>query len=153
MIRRTVSLFLIPLFVLQGMAFSHSHGGSGVQEPPGHDYAPHFHFGFFLGSHGLHPQHGHDSVPDNPEGEAADQQVPGQDHDSDAVYVIDLAIAGRTAPPSDPASWQSLLTPICTVMVGMIATPSAGPPAQSMPPPFPGRFGCPLFLQTLELLL
>ena len=78
---RAVSSILILLLLVSQSFFSvpHSHAGSSIAEPDGHDARPHVH---------LHDAHHHGHHDDSDEMPAStSEHVP--DHDSDAVYASD----------------------------------------------------------------
>ena len=94
---RLVSLLLIPFFVL-GQAMPHTHAGTGVTEPNGHDLRPHVHLNGY--THGHHHPHGHAHSHDDDHNHAAPREqastgeragpisrlIPSTDHDSDTIY-------------------------------------------------------------------
>lgn len=81
---RLPSLLLIPFFVL-GQTLPHSHGGTGVVEPNGHELRPHVHV--YSHGHGhSHDQHHEYGVARNLI--ALDGSIaPASDHDSNAIYL------------------------------------------------------------------
>lgn len=82
---RLLSILLIPFFVL-GPALPHSHAGSGVVTPDGHELHPHVHL------HG-HDHHAHVKSNDHHvDGEASGDGVldSSDEHDSDAIYLGSL---------------------------------------------------------------
>jgi hypothetical protein len=114
---RLVSLLLIPIFML-GHELPHSHAGTGVVEPEGHSLRPHVHVS--VDHDHDHDDDGHkhhhtgsQSEPDSSEtATTATLSVP-TDHDSDAVYFVDIDwTASRTVagPQIDTTTlvWTSL---------------------------------------------
>lgn len=82
---RFLTLLLIPLLLL-GRPVPHSHAGSGIVSPDGHDLRPHVHL--HSDHHGHH--HGHHSH-DRSSHKTDDKDrkvelVPVADHDANAVY-------------------------------------------------------------------
>lgn len=161
--RRIVPSILVLMQLAQGMAFSHSHVGTGVAEPAEHSQRPHFHFGGFCShrhdhedehSHPHHPHHHDDGqVPgEEPASDGQLPQIPPADHDSNAVYVSDGAVSDRALPRASSEPWHQLFLSIDTAIPRISTVPAVTPP-QSLPPPFPGQFSCPIFLQTLALLI
>ncbi len=102
---RLVSLLLILLLVL-GQPLIHSHAGSGVFEPGGHDLRPHVHLAAHSHQHdaphgddehhheGDHPRDS-DNHEQSPEGEAVSPLV---DHDSDAIYLLASTAVSASVP-------------------------------------------------------
>lgn len=106
---RLTSLLLIPFFVL-GQAVPHTHAGTGVTEPNGHDLRPHVHLNGHTHDHHhphghAHPHgqahsHGHAHSHDDDHNHAAlheqastgeqagpnSRLIPPTNHDSDAIY-------------------------------------------------------------------
>ncbi|MCA9212461.1 MAG: hypothetical protein KDB27_05320 [Planctomycetales bacterium] len=74
---RAISSILIPLLLLSQSLFSvpHSHAGSSIVEPDGHDSRPHVH---------LHDTDQHGDHESGSETQSSSEQLP--DHDSDAIY-------------------------------------------------------------------
>lgn len=74
---QVVSSILIPLLLLSQSLFSvpHSHAGSSIVEPDGHDARPHVH---------LHDVHHHGDQESGSETQSSSEQ--SSDHDSDAIY-------------------------------------------------------------------
>lgn len=88
---RAIALFLIPFFVL-GPALPHSHAGSGVVAPEGHDLRPHVHLpGLDHHSH----DDGHRHHADDDDQSRRDSLESSADHDSDAIYLAssDLSLS------------------------------------------------------------
>src|SRR5262249_27621230 len=107
MIRRAISLLLVPMLLLQGMSFAHSHGGTGVYEPPGHDHTPHVHWYLFATpAHQHHEDQDHvQDADDDDDGDvAADPKTPATDHDDDALYVSVSLMLGWPGYSSQAAS-------------------------------------------------
>lgn len=112
--QKLMSSLLIPLLLVsQSLSFApHSHAGTSVAEPHGHDVRPHFHVG-----HGHHHHHSADDHHDAHDGQRA-PEVPA-DHDSDAVYANDvhLITAGKVLKIASPgfASWIARIDRACSV--------------------------------------
>jgi len=156
MMPRIVSYLLVCLQFVQALALPHSHAEAGATEPADHARRPHIHLGGLL-SH----RHGLEEGPNPPDhdeeragGAAAvsEQPPPAAHHDSDAVYVSDETLAERTSSRQQAEPWHRLPASLDTVNP-QISAPSGAAPPWSWPPPYPGHFRCPLFLQTLALLL
>jgi hypothetical protein len=110
--------------------------------------------------HGHHHGHGHshslhhDAIDqESPTTESNDDTSFGQDpdHDSDAVYVTEVFVIGKpfrwilditSLPLILWATWSSL-----DALVGPVQAP------HNLPPPFHDCSACPIYLQTLALLI
>lgn len=152
--RYLLPMILIGIQLAQGMAVPHSHAGTGVAEPAEHAQRPHFHL--CLPSHHEHPHghcHPHRGIGEEPLTLPADPEVPPADHDSDAVYFSDALPVGRVMSSSGASDhWQQFL-PAPGVMMPSVATLPAVVPPRSLSPPGGGHFHCPIYLQTLALLI
>src|SRR5262245_25189565 len=132
---RLVSLLLVPFVLLaQGSGFAHSHGGTGVAEPPGHDFRPHVHLGLGgahhhdHGGHHHHPGDDDDSCDDNPL-----RPAPAGDHDDDAVYLPNLvSVSIRPQSLESPAK---VFSPALTFGSTGAAPAAAHRPWLAHPPP------------------
>ena len=80
---RTLNLILIPFFVL-GPALPHSHAGSGIVAPDGHELRPHVHL--YGHDHHTHDD-GHCHHADDDDQSRGDSLESSADHDSDAIYL------------------------------------------------------------------
>lgn len=162
MIHRVVSLLLVPMLLLQGVSFAHSHDGTGVEEPDEHAQTRHLHCPLF-GTHS-HPHHHdgehhhHDDQDDSdadaaPQGgdDTSGQQAPARDHDDDAVYAPEAmtnSVPGQQW--SGSAGWFALVTTLGMVFTSIAPVP---PPPRTHPPPLLPFGDCPLYLRTLTLLI
>lgn len=84
---RLITLLLIPIFLL-GRPMPHSHAGTGIAEPNGHNLRPHIHL------HSDHHWHDHDHQSHDRSSDKAGEQEHSVDlllvaeHDADAVYFV-----------------------------------------------------------------
>src|SRR4051812_32728681 len=70
MFRRALSLFLVPLLLLQGLGLAHSHGASSAATGA-HGQSPHFHWGALVWEyHACHGGHQHDDNDDDDDDDA-----------------------------------------------------------------------------------
>jgi hypothetical protein len=177
MARRVVSSSLVFLLLAQGVAMPHSHAGTGIAEPAGHDHRPHFHFSWswlFPGHrhddgnadhdshhHGHH--HGHSHSHPHPHDDATsqdqrspatepdDEPIPGEDHDADAVYLADVFVIGKALRWVHDSPSLSLLLGATWATWDVLAREVQAP--DNLPPPFIDCSPCPIYLQTLALLI
>lgn len=170
MLRRVVTALLVLVLPIQGIALPHSHAGT---EPAGHDRLAHWHLSFAcvpwicdhddetdVLRHGHGHRYGHrhshrhdsediDDQPANPEGNR--ESVPVGHHDDDAAYLPDAVVTGKVS----RLIQDSASMPFGFFMPGpdLYAPdiPSLRVPRTLGPPV--GRFCCPIYLQTLSLLI
>jgi hypothetical protein len=111
--RPLACLLLVSSLLAQGGALPHSHSGTGVAEPAGHDLKPHFHL-----SGCRHRQCVDAAAPERLPIAQTHRSVycyglPSCDHDHDAVYVSaggDMNLIERGAASFTLASYMQLAT-------------------------------------------
>lgn len=163
MLRRVVSLFLMPMVLLtQWASVGHCHRGQGA---PAHTRSPHIHLSGFAAhqpGHHHHGAHGHcHHHHDGDELDAVDQSdscdllpTPSTDHDDDALYVP--ISPGMTALPKqqvEEGKFVASVDVLLTSLFSLVPPPASVPtlPTHSPPGLHPGA--CPLYLQMLTLLI
>jgi hypothetical protein len=78
---------LISSLLAQGAALPHSHAGSDIDAPEGHDLRPHFHLSGCHHSHHVHAEALKRMPIAQARGVAYCYGLPSCDHDHDAVYI------------------------------------------------------------------
>jgi hypothetical protein len=145
--RPLACLLLISSLLAQGAALPHSHAGTGMDEPVGHDLRPHFHL-----SGGPHAHHDHAAAPQRlpvlqTQGVAYCYGLPSCDHDHDAVYVSsggDLNLMERGSACLPLASHWQFATGV---------TDPGAPAIHSQSAPFAHGDSVPIFLASTRLLV
>ena len=154
MIRRVFSLLLIPLMLAQSLGFAHSHEGTDTQEPGDHRSAHHFHFPLWPHHH---EEDDHDSDQDDSDDHDREgrheQQLPLENHDSDAVY---CPTSGSPALVGLDRGIGSSSVKLFVLLDASLNLPFAL--LQVPPSPIPQRPSyrcahCPVYLMTLSLLI
>ena len=106
---RISAILLIPFFVL-GPVLPHSHAGTGVVVPVGHDSRLHVHLNSHDHSHSHDEHHRGPSKQHSPKSDTssvASKLAPITDHDLDAIYLAASDALPRACPP---------------ILVGVVAT-------------------------------
>jgi len=151
--RQVVVLLLVPLLLLPGLCFAHSHAGTGVLEPPEHDATPHFHLRclfavLFPQLHPVHcschPAHGNER--------ALHPDRPAEDHDADAVYLPGSALLGRLNEHGPVVALDSALVPTLATVPDRTDNLAVCDRPLGHPPFLPSEF-CPIYLKTCTLLI
>jgi hypothetical protein len=154
MLRRVVSLFLVPALFLQGIGFGLSQGGACWHATAGHEQRLHFHLCMLGLYHHAHPDHhaGGDGKPDSRNDQALRQQAPTADHEEDAIYVSgSVMLRDRSShSPAASAGYSALL--LMDALVGRPVTTVRAAWRVSLPASSPAHY-CSLYLRTRVLLL
>ena len=138
MLRAAVSLLLVPSLLLSQL-LGIAHCGACDAE---HHRRPHFHI------YGGHEHHESD-LADPEEQQSSDQPDPLDDHDDDAVYLsTDLAIAKRQDNSRHADLFASLVLSGPALVIG-----DPGEKRSFHHPPVLPRQPCPIYLQTMALLI
>lgn len=164
MLRRVVSLLLLPCVLLtqSAVVLGHAHAG---QRLPGHDLRPHVHTQAASHDHGHRHLHGHghshgtgahhyhdDEDAPQPRMPVAPSPEPLSHHDSDALYFVgvDVVAGGRSVvgPDLDTSSLWVALAPGGFARSCRDSSPQ--PPYCWHPPP---KSSCPLYVRLLALLI
>ena len=143
--RCTTSVLMMAYLASQLAAAPHAHGATGETQPSDHNARPHVHVGWFdHGDHAHDDGHRHHHPCDE-----NDSQPPGskshggdRDHDSDAVYLPNEAVAPSTKSAVSPAS----LAVSTLGIIASIAAPTASGYSASTIFPDKCSSGCPLYL-------
>src|SRR5262249_23754031 len=148
MLHRVVSLLLVPTLLLQGVSFAHSHIGTGVQEPVGHDQTPHFHW-HFVGTPALlrHDDEDQDADDDHANNEAPGLVAPATDHDKDTVYVpLSVMLGWRRQQSTVVSEDCSALLAMAWIRISPQEIINRLLP-QPRPPPLLLYWQCPIYLR------
>lgn len=170
MYRRCLCLLLVAqLLLIQGL-LRHDHTWPGERHGHADGRSPHVHLDqlpFLPAAHRHDHEHGHhhhhgghhhhheDDVPcdeGNQPGNDRDESCPVRDHDDDAIDIPDLAAGGCSENrPHAPGDFPAL-TAVAALTPEVPFVPSEFRP-HCLAPPFAGLFSCPVYLQTLALLI
>lgn len=160
MLRGIVSVLLMPMVMLsQWASIAHCHQG---HHPHGHGSMPHLHIGGDSAhdtGHHHHDGHGHHHH--HHDQQRGDQEQPGDaptvlpHHDDDAVYFpLGSVTAGVRLRQSHELHLSLLAVPVTApryTTLGLESPDIAS--ARTHPPPDLPAGSCPLYLQTLSLLI
>ncbi len=148
MMRPVACLLLITSLLTQGAALPHTHAGSEMALPAGHDLRPHFHLSGAAHSHHVHhAAYRQPTLLSQTDEQANCFSAPPCDHDHDAVYLN----AGGTVSVMEQSAGWAMLAVASVALVGELddITPG-GLHAGSLP-----CYGdhVPIFLASTRLLV
>jgi len=163
MFQRLLSSLLIFVLLAQAVVAPHSHAGTA---PDGHNHQAHVHLsracrcgmedrdGRHRHRHKHTHSHQHDSdiIDDHTENsEDTRKSVSVGHHDDDAVYIADAFATGKASRFVQYTASLQFELPLLGLSAYVPPVPSLRMPRALGPPA--GRFGCPIYLQTLSLLI
>lgn len=165
MMRRILSLLLAALILLQNVASPHAHASADGGNR--HEVRPHVHLPFLASTH--HHSHGHhhddetattteldegatmgNHARDDDSGDSLPASPSDDDHDADAIYLTTAVIASDHGSKTRSQCVESVMAVSTSYPAPFLRDV---PPPRALPPPIVGCFACPLYLQTIALLI